>query len=458
MAPRPVPGRLNDASGLSETPVHSHITLTQDHGTALTDAIRAELREARMAGRCVNVGAARHSMGGQAIPRDGHAMTFDNAGIDLDTAARTMRVHAGTRWRDVIAVTDPLGLGPAVMQSNNDFGVGATFCVNAHGWPVRRGPMGSTVREIELILPDGDRVTCSRDREAELFAMTMGGYGLTGIVTRLDVDLVPNQRLEPTFAQMPADDFATAFTTAIADDAVTMAYGRLNVDREAFMSQALLVTYRATADQSDLPPATGSGSAARIASRIYRAQLGRERMKDVRWWFETDLAPRVAGGPATRNSLINEPVATLDDRDPARTDILHEYFVSPDRFGEFLALCRAVIPGSYQEFLNVTLRFVDTDPDSWLAYAPVPRIAAVMSFSQEMTARAEADMARMTQAMIDGIVAIGGTYYLPYRLHARPEQFAQAYPRATAFVREKRRLDPGLLLRNALWDTYLEAL
>ena len=77
-----------------------------------------------------------------------------------------------------------------------------------------------------------------------------------------------------------------------------------------------------------------------------------------------------------------------------------------------------MIPASYQEFLNVTLRFIDTDPDSWLAYAPVPRIAAVMSFSQEMTARAEADMARMTRELIDGITGIGGTYYLPYRPHA----------------------------------------
>lgn len=132
--------------------------------------------------------------------------------------------------------------------------------------------------------------------------------------------------------------------------------------------------------------------AAKIASRIYRGQLGNERMKRVRWWFETDLATTLASGPATRNSLINEPVVTLDDRNPDRTDILHEYFVSPERFAEFVALCRQVIPASYQEFLNVTLRFVDTDADSWLAYATVPRIAAVMSFSQEMTARAEADM------------------------------------------------------------------
>jgi len=405
---------LNDASGLSETPLFRHVIIQDDRGEQMLAAIRTELAEARSNGRCVNVGAARHSMGGQAIPRDGHAISFDNGLVEPDTANQRMRVHTGARWRDVIARTDPLGFGPKVMQSNNDFGVAATFCVNAHGWPVRQGPMGSTVRSFDMVLPGGELVTCSRSQNAELFGMTMGGYGLTGVITRMDVDLAPNQRLEPTFEEMPAESFGTRFIKALSDTDVTMAYGRLNVDRAQFMTDALLVTYRPSTDQTDLPAASGSGIMANLASRVYRGQLGNERMKRLRWWLETDAATTLSSGAVTRNSLINEPVVTLDDRNPDRTDILHEYFVSPDRFADFVGLCRTVIPGSYQEFLNVTLRFIDTDPDSWLSYAPIPRIAAVMSFSQEMTARAESDMRRMTQELIEGVIALGGTYYLVY--------------------------------------------
>ena len=62
---------LNDASGLSATPIHKHLTMQQDAGDALVTAIRRELAEAKTEGRPVNVGAARHSMGGQAIPRNG---------------------------------------------------------------------------------------------------------------------------------------------------------------------------------------------------------------------------------------------------------------------------------------------------------------------------------------------------------------------------------------------------
>ncbi|MFZ5962044.1 FAD-binding oxidoreductase [Thalassococcus sp. BH17M4-6] len=449
---------LNDASGLSETPIFRHTTLTQDPGAALTDAIRAEMTEARAAGRPVNLSAARHSMGGQAIPRDGHALTLDNGFVELDSANQTMRVNAGARWSQVIAALDPQGFGPKVMQSNHDFGVAATFCVNAHGWPVKLGPMGATVRAFDLILPSGELVTCSRSENPQLFAMSMGGYGLTGAITAMEVEVAPNRNLDPSYETFAAEEFGTRFIEAINDPEVNMAYGRLNVGRADFFQEALMITMRPSADQSDIPPASGSGAVSKLASYLYRAQLGNERLKRFRWWTETTVGPAIAGGPFTRNSLINEPVVTLDDRNPDRTDILHEYFVSPDRFPEFLQVCRDVIPASYQEFLNVTLRYIDTDATSWLSYAPVPRIAAVMSFSQELTQRAEADMARMTRALIEGITDIGGTYYLPYRPHATVNQFARAYPRSIEFAEAKRVLDPDLLYRNALWDRYLETL
>ncbi|WP_374634314.1 FAD-binding protein [Paracoccus sp. (in: a-proteobacteria)] len=445
---------LDDASQLSVTPIARHIVLTDDHGAALIARLRAELAEARAAGRPLCLSAARHSMGGQSIPRMGTALTWGNGRVQIDSAARTYRAAAGARWSQIIAALDPLGLSPKVMQSNHDFGIAATFSVNAHGWPVPHGPMGATVRSIELMLPDGEVVTASRRENADLFGMAMGGYGLIGLILSVEAEVVPNQRLTPGFQTVPGSDLAGAFATALDDPGVSMAYGRLSVARGAFLRDGLMIAYRPDADQGDLPPAQGSGWAARAAAWVYRRQLYREPAKHARWWLEAGLNPRLGGG-STRNSLMNEPVATLDDRDPTRTDILHEYFVSPERWDDFLTLCREVIPGSYQEMLNVTIRHVATDPESWLSYAPVPRLAAVMSFSQEKSARAEADMTRLTRDMIEGMIAIGGSYYLPYRPHARPDQFHRAYPRAAAFAARKRELDPALVLRNALWDNYL---
>ena len=107
---------------------------------------------------------------------------------------------------------------------------------------------------------------------------------------------------------------------------------------------------------------------------------------------------------------------------------------------------------------HLGVRSVRTDPESVLAYAPGPRIACVMLFSQEMTARAEADHARMTRELIGRTLDIGGTYYLPYRPHATRAQLLRGYPNAREFVARKLALDPGRVLRNSFWTTYLEGL
>lgn len=449
---------MNDAGGLSATPINKHLVLSENADDTLIRVLKTEMAEAAADNRPVNIGAARHSMGGQAIPRGGTAITFDNDAIELDRTNLSYRVHAGARWSQVIAALDAHGYSPAVMQSNNDFGVAATFSVNAHGWPVPYGPMGATVRSLRMLLPSGEVVNCSPTENTDLFNLAMGGYGLIGVIIDLVVDMVPNSRLLPTYNTMAAKDFPKAFQAAIDDPAVTMAYGRLNVERESFFEHALLATYRETEDQSDLPPASGSGWMSHVAGRLYRAQLGNEALKAFRWWSETSLLPAIGSNEATRNSLINEPVVTLDDRNPDRTDILHEYFVSFDAFDSFLEACREIIPASYQEFLNVTLRYIAKDDQSTLSYATSPRIAAVMSFSQEVTLRAEADMRRMTEALIDRIAADGGAYYLPYRPHARIDQMASVYSGAAEFAAEKRAIDPQLTLRNNLWDSYLERL
>lgn len=452
ITPTGAEGTLNDASLLSETPIFKHITLTDDLGEALLTALRTELTAAKSAGRPVNLSAARHSMGGQSIPRDGTAITFDNGLVEPGDGI--YRAHAGARWRDVIAALDPVGLSPAVMQSNHDFGVASTFSVNAHGWPTKFGPMGSTVRHIKMLLADGSHITASLTENPDIFAAAMGGYGLIGLITELEVDAAPNMLLEPTFDLLPATDFATAFAAKVGT--VPMAYARLNIDRAGFFTDAMLVSY--TQIEGEIPPATESGLLSKISRSIFRAQVGNEWVKHRRWGIETGVGASLAGA-SSRSSLMNEPVITLDDRDPTRTDILHEYFVAPDKFNDFLTACRAIIPDSYQELLNITLRWVEQDATSLLSYAPNgPRIASVLLFSQEMSARSEADMQWMTTRLIDAVQAIGGSYYLPYRPHATPTQFTTGYAKAAEFAAFKRQIDPGLLFRNALWDKYMDNL
>lgn len=396
-------------------------------------------------------------MGGQSLPRNGSAMTFDINRIEPDTASKTYRVHAGTRWHQVVAGLDKVGFSPAVMQSNSDFSVGATYCVNAHGWPTPFGPMGATVRSFRIMMADGSLLTCSRTENAELFRFAQGGYGLFGVLIDFVVDMEPNMLLRPRHDIMPAERFAERFVGTIRNDpAVKMIYGRLNVTKADFFREALLVTYRQEpVPKAGLPPVhRGGGMMGAFSSKVYRAQLNSETGKKARWFAETVAGPKSSSGISTRNSLMNEPVANLANPERYRADILHEYFVAPEQFGAFLAACREIIPKAKADFLNVTLRYVKKDEESALAYAKTDRIAAVMSFSQELNDEGDRDMLETTEALIDRVAAIGGSFYLPYRLHARPDQLRSVYPRVDEFVARKKHYDPSTLFRNTMWDTY----
>ena len=169
------PPVLDDASRLNATPVARHWRPTRITGDAWLDALRAELRAAAAEGRPVALGAARHSMGGQALMRDGVAMTLDvkpgaEPWIVLDRSSRTFHVAPGARWRQVIGALDPAGFSPAVMQSNHDFGVAATFSVNAHGWPapVRALRLDGPVAPPHARLRRGRHVRADREPRALL--------------------------------------------------------------------------------------------------------------------------------------------------------------------------------------------------------------------------------------------------------------------------------------------------
>ncbi|MBR0796329.1 FAD-binding oxidoreductase [Bradyrhizobium jicamae] len=451
-APRPI---INDASRLNPTSVAKHIALKSASTDEVVNRVREEIASAAAEGRPFAIGTARHSMGGQSIPKDGVAITLTGGPIEIDRTSMTYRVGAGMRWFEVIRALDAQGFSPAVMQSNSDFGVGSTFCVNSHGWPTRYGPFGSTVRSARIMLADGQLVECSRSKEAELFALAMGGYGLLGAIIDLELDMAPNALLEPTYARMDPSRFADAFINAVEKDpAVRMAYGRLSVARGSLFDEALMITYRPAATQpSPLPAVVDHGALTAFSRDVYRFQTGREWAKNLRWFMEASVNPSIAGA-ATRNALMAEPVVNLASGDPTRTDILHEYFVPPDRFTGFVDLCRRIIPKARAEFLNVTLRYVDADPVAVLAYAPGKRIAAVMSFAQEIGPEGEVDMMGMTEALIEGVKDLGGAFYLPYRLHARRDQLRAIYPRTAEFVAAKRRLDPSLVFRNMMWDAY----
>ena len=62
---------------------------------------------------------------------------------------------------------------------------------------------------------------------------------------------------------------------------------------------------------------------------------------------------------------------------------------------------------------------------------------------------------RWTRELIELALVHQGRYYLPYQLHATPQQFERAFPEAAALRSLKAVVDPAGKLSNTLWLKYL---
>jgi FAD/FMN-containing dehydrogenase len=102
----------------------------------------------------------------------------------------------------------------------------------------------------------------------------------------------------------------------------------------------------------------------------------------------------------------------------------------------------------------ISIRHAKQDPGSLLAWARSEVFAFVVYFKQDTSEAARQEVGVWTRELIDVALSLGGSYYLPYQLHATKEQFLRAYPRAPEFFELKRRFDPTNKFRNELWDKY----
>jgi len=302
---------------------------------------------------------------------------------------------------------------------------------------------------------DGAVVRCSRTENPELFSLALGGYGLFGIILEVDLRVVPNRPYRLTTDVVPATEALATYHERVGGAAGTaMVYARMNVDPDHFLDDVILsVLVEEDGPVEGLPPLSEQGLVG-LRRTIFRGSAESDYGKKLRWTAETQLSSPGGETVFSRNQLLNEPVEVYANRSADSTDILHEYFVPEASIAGFIDGLRRIIPEEGGNLLNVTVRHIEEDTDTFLRYADRPMLSLVMLFHQERTDAGEAAMEKLTRRLIDAALAAGGRYYLPYRLHATPEQFHRAYPMAREFFRRKREHDPDGLFRNQFHTKY----
>jgi FAD/FMN-containing dehydrogenase len=411
--------------------------------------LTALVARAAAEGRHVAIAGSRHSMGGHTVLPG--AVVLDMTpfrGIALDAPRRIVRAGAGATWADLIPVLDAAGLSVAQMQSNNDFTIGGSISVNAHGWAYGAPPVAASVVSFRLITADGRIVTCSRTENQELFSLALGGYGLFGVILDADLSVVDNETYTAVSRRTLPRDYASTYVELTKDrDDIGLAYGRLSVAPASFLEEARIVLFVRMPGTAGTRGTLGRAETRRLKRLVFRGAVGSDYGKNLRWTLEK-LVGEPSGRAISRNRVLNEPSAWFANRDPESTEILEEYFVPLERFGAFVEGAREILLRHAPDLLNVTVREVAPDGDTVLRYARGRMLALVLLIHQRRSEIADERTAACERELIDLVLACGGTYYLPYRPHATRAQFLRAYPMAPEFLAAKRRYDPAEVFSN----------
>jgi FAD/FMN-containing dehydrogenase len=108
--------------------------------------------------------------------------------FDIDTGV--LRCEAGVLFDQILDLVVPAGWFLPVTPGTRFVTVGGAIANDVHGKNHHRaGTFGRHVLRFELLRSDGSRLVCSPDRNADLFAATIGGLGLTGLVTWAEFQL-----------------------------------------------------------------------------------------------------------------------------------------------------------------------------------------------------------------------------------------------------------------------------
>lgn len=435
---------IDDASRLNSTLVADIVDIRSDKDVSLA------LIKAQMLKTHVSIAGQRHSMGGQTFGKDHlvlNMLPFHQ--ISYDETSGIVTAQAGATWAEIMRVLDPIGRAVWVMQSDCIFTVGGTISVNAHGWHPRQGPVSSTVEGFRMMLASGEIKNCSRTENPQLFHAALGGYGLLGVILDVRLRTIPNRLYRQASCYFPAADYAAMFDRHVANNPnVELAYGRLSIDQDNFLTEAGLHVFEAVEPPSTPLPAMEEESMVEFKRFIFNRSAKNDAGKRRRWTLEKRLAAYHAGHTVTRNTAMNADIRVVWHPTAETREILHEYFVPYRQLPSFLEALRMQVKRYDLNLLNVTLRDIKMDNDTLLRYAKTDVCALVLFFTQPATAHAEETMQQFTTVMVDQALGLGGSFYLPYRAQYSAAQFLKAYPGAQKFVALKRRVDPGGLFAS----------
>jgi FAD/FMN-containing dehydrogenase len=150
--------------------------------------------------------------------------------IDFDEASGIVHCESGVLLGEIIDLALPRGWFLPVTPGTRFVTVGGAIANDVHGKNHHRaGTFGCHIPEFTLARTDGSRLRCAPQENADLYAATIGGLGLTGVIVDahlqlravpgpwMDVETLPFDSLDAFYALSRESEADWEYTVAWVD-------------------------------------------------------------------------------------------------------------------------------------------------------------------------------------------------------------------------------------------------
>jgi FAD/FMN-containing dehydrogenase len=432
--------------------------------------VRNLVKDCARHGRVISVSGSRHATGGQQFATDSVLLDMRamNRVIGLDDKTGVLHVEAGIEWPEIIhgyvsLQKENVSWGIRQKQGGADrMSIGGALSANAHGHSLGSPPIVGDVEWIELVTADGSVKKCSRKENAELFSLAVGGYGLFGIITAVGLRLIPRRKIRRYVETRTTAELMALIEGRTAAGA-PYGYFQYSIDETSadFLRTGILTTYENVSPETPLGTESTDIDAKLLTALVeiahrdrgsaYRRYAKLELSKDgnVEW---SDLH-QLSSYPAGYHQEIEKRLGA----DYVGADLILEVYVPRTELIPLLEDARRILLTSGMPLIYGTVRFIEQDKDSYLAWAKKRYACVIFSPHSSGETQALRKTGEVCRQLIRAVNKRGGSFYLTYNRFATRDELASAYPQFQDFLNLKKQYDPRETFQSD-WYRYYKGL
>lgn len=432
--------------------------------------IQALIKDCRKRGRSIGVSGSRHATGGQQFAA--HSLLLDIRGMNqivgLDMKTGLLRAESGIEWPALLqgylaAQGNDAAWGIRQKQGGADhMTLGGALSANAHGHCLGSPPMIADVEWIEMVTADGKLQRCGRKENAELFSLAIGGYGLFGVITTVGFRLVAREKVRRRVEARTLAELVELVEKRAAHGA-SFGYFQYSIDPSSpeFMRTGVLTTYEPVAPEIGLGKGSTELDEDALASLLELAHRNPQRAYAQYAKYELSLDGNVEWSDV--HQLSTYPLGyhkNIEKRLGAAfegADLIVEIDVPRNELIGYLEDARHLLLTSETPLVYGTVRFIERDRDSFLAWAKRRYACVIFTLHSPREARALRKTAELCKQLMRSGTKRGGSFYLTYNRFATREELDSAYPQFGEFLLLKKKYDPMELFQSD-WYRHYKAL